>query len=76
MPTGYGVSPAKVRPAVCRTCGKKPAKGQRISFRGYCAPCAATAATEAARQMQAKSGPHYDQWRRSYLDTAKKLAES
>lgn len=65
MSKANGAYPRRVRPKACLRCGKPATKARVISFRGYCSDCAVKAMSESGRQLQAKSGPYYEQWLRS-----------
>lgn len=56
---------AKRRDKRCRLCGQPPRGGESLTHGGYHIGCSMRVAEEAAAQMAAKSGPHYEKWLRS-----------
>lgn len=64
------------RPLKCRECGALRSDGAQVSARGLCMECGTTRANEAARQMAAGAGPHYDEWARGLQHYIAKLTPS
>lgn len=55
-------APRRVRPKVCRVCGKKGTRAHPISFRGKCEKCQIASVATAITEMQEKRGPTYTRW--------------
>lgn len=46
----------------CSVCERPVSVGLRVTKRPRCVECGIGAAIEAARQMNARSGPYYERW--------------
>jgi hypothetical protein len=58
----------------CEDCEKPGTVGVELSNRGLCEPCAIKRMTKSAVQLQAKSGPYYDQWRKGIAEAGARIA--
>lgn len=63
------------KPKVCRECGKLGSEENPLSRRLLHFECGLNRAVEAARQMAAKEGPHYEMWKRNYAHASLVMAD-
>lgn len=75
MPSKYPAHGRGSRPRKCRECGALRADGADISFRGLCADCGRTKASDAIDQLHDGAGPHYEQWRIGMIDFLRTLVD-
>jgi hypothetical protein len=73
VPSRYYVSTRTKRATRCRQCGKPRTDARPLSTRALCADCAEANMTDSARQLIAREGPAYEQWRRSLIEAARRL---
>jgi hypothetical protein len=51
----------------CKSCGRDPAEGERISASGLCHRCGEAKHLEHNRQLRQHAGPWFEHWRRQTL---------
>lgn len=57
----------------CVQCNKPRTEKRKLSNRGLCLDCATENQSKSARQMVAKQGAHYEEWKRAMAQYAHDL---
>lgn len=60
----------------CQDCHRSTIVTGKISARGLCEDCAMDRQIESAKQLIAKSGPYYDEWKRAMAEVGADLAQA
>lgn len=59
----------------CIDCGRGALQGVTLSARGLCEDDALKRQMKSAEQLQNKSGPYYDEWRKAMVELMPSLAD-
>ena len=70
MPSKYPAYGRGSRAKVCRECGRHRDEVAYISARALCDRCGCERSDANIRQAVDRQGPHYDAWRRGYIEFA------